>query len=58
MAWLDWPTLSSVRPARERNLQVVLSQEEMGRALGCLHQPHYRVCLTLIHSCGLRLPSC
>jgi len=27
----------------------------VGRILGCLRQPHYRVCLTTIYSCGLRL---
>jgi integrase/recombinase XerD len=51
----DWPTLSFVRPPKERKLPVVLSQEEVGRILGCLRQPHYRVCLTIIYSCGLRL---
>lgn len=50
-----WPTLTFVRPARERKLPVVLSQEEVCRILGCLRQPHYRVCLTTIYSCGLRL---
>ncbi len=44
-----------MRPPRERKLPVVLSQEEVGRILGCLRQPHYRVCLTLIYPCGLRL---
>ncbi len=51
----DWPTLSFVRPPKERKLPVVLSPEEVSRILGCLRQPHYRVCLTLIYSCGLRL---
>jgi len=51
----DWPTLSFVRPPREHKLPVVLSQEEVCRILGCLRQPHYRVCLTTIYSCGLRL---
>jgi site-specific recombinase XerD len=51
----DWPTLSFVRPARERKLPVVLSREEVCRILGCLRRPHYRVCLSTIYACGLRL---
>jgi integrase/recombinase XerD len=51
----DWPTLSFVRPARERKLPVVLSRKEVCRILGCLRQPHYRVCLSTIYACGLRL---
>ena len=51
----DWPTLSFVRPPRERKLPVVLSREEVCRILGCLRRPHYRVCLSTIYSCGLRL---
>jgi integrase/recombinase XerD len=47
---LDW-----VRPAKEKKLPVVLSVEEVHRILGCIHRPHYRVCLSTIYSCGLRL---
>ena len=50
-----WPTLSFVRPPRERKLPVVLSREEVCRILGCLRRPHYRVCLSAIYACGLRL---
>lgn len=50
-----WPTLSFVRPPREHKLPVVLSREEVGRILGCLRRPHYRVCLSTIYACGLRL---
>jgi site-specific recombinase XerD len=51
----EWPTLTLVRPPRERKLPVVLSREEVQHILGCLRRPHYRVCLTTIYSCGLRL---
>jgi integrase/recombinase XerD len=51
----QWPTLELVRPARERKLPVVLSREEVRRILGEVHKPVYRVCLTTIYSCGLRL---
>jgi site-specific recombinase XerD len=51
----EWPTLTLVRPPRERKLPVVLSREEVHRILGCLRRPYYRVCLSTIYSCGLRL---
>lgn len=51
----DWPTLDLVRPGRERKLPVVLSVAEVQRILSCLHRPRYRVCLTTIYACGLRL---
>ena len=51
----EWPILDFVKPKRGRKLPVVLSHEEVKRVLGCLRQPHYRVCLTTIYSCGLRL---
>jgi site-specific recombinase XerD len=47
---LDW-----VCPPREKKLPVVLSTDEVRRILSCLHAQHYRVCLTTIYSCGLRL---
>jgi integrase/recombinase XerD len=47
---LDW-----VCPAQERKLPVVLSVGEVRRILNCLHCQHYRVCLSTIYSCGLRL---
>lgn len=51
----EWPTLSFVRPPRERKLPVILSVEEVHQLLGCLRQLHYRACLSTIYSCGLRL---
>lgn len=47
---LDW-----VRPPHEKKLPVVLSADEVRRILNCLHCQHYRVCLSTIYSCGLRL---
>jgi site-specific recombinase XerD len=47
---LDW-----VRPAPEKKLPVVLSVDEVRRILNCIHCQHYRVCLSTIYSCGLRL---
>lgn len=51
----EWPTLALIRPPRERKLPVILSREEAHRILGCLRRPYYRVCLSTIYSCGLRL---
>ncbi len=51
----EWPTLDLVRPAKEKKLPVVLSVEEVHQVLGFVRRRHYRVCLTTIYSCGLRL---
>ena len=51
----DWPTLRLVRPAYERKLPVVLSRDEVRRVLAEVQLAVYRVCLTTIYSCGLRL---
>ena len=51
----EWHTLALVRPDKEKKLPVVLSVQEVGRILKCVHREHYRVCLTTIYACGLRL---
>lgn len=51
----DWPTLRFFRPPREFKLPVVLSREEVRLVLSLVRIPVYRVCLTTIYSCGLRL---
>lgn len=50
-----WPTLTFVRAAREKKLPVVLSLAEVRCVLHTIRLPRYRVCLTTIYSCGLRL---
>jgi|APFre7841882724_1041349.scaffolds.fasta_scaffold50207_2 site-specific recombinase XerD len=50
-----WTTLDLARPAREQKLPVVLSRAEVHQILSCLYRLPYRVCLTTIYSCGLRL---
>ena len=50
-----WPILNLVRPPREKKLPVVLSLEEVCQILSAIRRKHYRVCLTTIYSCGLRL---
>jgi len=51
----DWTTLRFVRAPREKKLPVILSCEAVRRILGCVRLPRYRVCLSTISSCGLRL---
>ena len=51
----DWPSLKLLRPPRSKKLPVVLSREEVKAILAQVHKPLYRVCLTTIYACGLRL---
>lgn len=51
----EWPTLDLVRPRREKKLPVVFSVAEVRRILGSIRRPRYRVCLSTIYACGLRL---
>lgn len=50
-----WPVLDIARPQGEKKLPVVLSREEVWRVLDAVRIPVYRVCLTVIYACGLRL---
>ena len=51
----QWATLELVKPIWEKKLPVVLSVEEVGRVLARVHRARYRVCLSAIYACGLRL---
>jgi site-specific recombinase XerD len=51
----EWPTFELVRPPKEKKLPVVLSVGEVQRVLSCVRLQHYRVCLSTIYACGLRL---
>lgn len=51
----DWPILHFIRAEREKKLPVILSTDEVRRILANVDVPRYRVCLTTIYSCGLRL---
>ena len=50
-----WAIFGIVRPAPEKKLPVILSREEVHQILALIRLPRYRVCLTTIYSCGLRL---
>jgi len=51
----EWSEFHLLRPKAEKKLPVVLSVEEVQRILHCVEMPRYRVCLSLLYSCGLRL---
>jgi site-specific recombinase XerD len=51
----EWKTFDFLRPQKEQKLPVVLSVEEVCRVLKRVQLYHYRVCLTTIYACGLRL---
>jgi len=50
-----WAVLDVARPKGEKKLPVVLSRAEVWRVLEKVRIPVYRVCLTIIYACGLRL---
>jgi integrase len=50
-----WPTLLFIRPGREKKLPVVLSRDEVRAILSNLELLRYRICLTTIYCCGLRV---
>ena len=50
-----WAIFGIVRPAPEKKLPVILSLAEVRQILAGVRLPRYKVCLTTIYSCGLRL---
>lgn len=50
----QWSTLQLVRPPRSKKLPVILSRDEVRRALAAVRIPAYRACLATIYACGLR----
>lgn len=51
----EWRTLDLVRRSRERKLPAVLSIAEVHKVLGHIRRPRFRVCLSTIYACGLRV---
>lgn len=49
------PTLDVLKARRGKTVPVVLSIEEVQAILSQLRQPYYRVCLSTIYACGLRV---
>lgn len=50
-----WPLQERVRAALPKKLPVVLSSDEVWHILSFVRQRRYRVCLSVIYTCGLRL---
>ncbi len=50
-----WQLWDLMKPPKEEKLPVVLSKEEAYQVLSGLRKAHYRVCLSTIYGCGLRL---
>jgi len=51
----EWTIFNLVRPAPEKKLPVILSLAEVRQILSLIRLPRYRVCLSTIYACGLRL---
>jgi site-specific recombinase XerD len=51
----NWKIFQIVRPPRNHHLPTVFSHEEVQKILACVQVPIYRMCLTVIYNCGLRL---
>lgn len=51
----SWNALVLIRPPKEKKMPVVLSIDEVRRILLQLKRLRYRVCLSTIYACGLRL---
>lgn len=49
------PTLEIVKARRAKKIPTVLSIEEVRMILSQLERPYYRVCLSTIYACGLRV---
>jgi site-specific recombinase XerD len=51
----EWKVFEVARPRAEKKLPAVLSRDEVARILAAVRIPVYRVCLSTIYTCGLRL---
>lgn len=51
----QWTLFELLRPPPQSSLPVVLSRDEVQRVLSAVRIEVYRVCLTTIYACGLRL---
>ncbi len=51
----QWAILQLVRPVQETKLPVVLSLAEVRCLLESVRRPRYRICLSTIYACGLRV---
>jgi integrase/recombinase XerD len=52
-----WPLRDLLRPPIPKKLPIVLAPEQVWRIVEQVRRPEYRVCLSVIYACGLRLLS-
>lgn len=50
-----WPLRDLLRPPIPKKLPIVLAPEEVWRIIAQIRRSDYRVCLSVIYACGLRL---
>ena len=51
----DWKLRGEFYLQRREPLPTVLTREEVGRVLACVHEGRFRAVLSLVYHCGLRL---
>jgi site-specific recombinase XerD len=51
----EWRLLDLIRPKKGNKLPEVFSRQEVRELLGRVEKPTYRMALTMIYSCGLRI---
>ncbi len=51
----SWKLFDLVRSPSAQTLPAVLTREEVKRLIGCVREPRFRVVLTVIYGCGLRI---
>lgn len=50
-----WPLFDRIHSKKEKKQPVILSRNEVHDILSQVRLPHYRVCLSTIYACGLRI---
>lgn len=51
----EWPIFDRIHPKKEKKQPVILSRGEVQDILSQVRLPPYRVCLSTIYACGLRI---
>lgn len=51
----DWRVFQDLVIRRPQTLPIVLNRPDVAAVLGCLREPRFKTCLTLIYHCGLRV---
>lgn len=51
----EWETFNLIKPKKRKKLPIILSIKEIKKILDKVQNPGYRMCLTMIYSCGLRV---